>query len=103
MTVTADTLIAPHGGKLTELLVPESEKAALKAEALEIPSITLTGRQICDIELLLNGGFSPLEGFMTREDYDRVVSDMRLASGIIWPMPITLDVDEKTEIGRAHV
>ncbi len=96
MTVTADTLIAPHGGKLTELLVPESEKAALKAEALEIPSITLTGRQICDIELLLNGGFSPLEGFMTREDYDRVVSDMRLASGIIWPMPITLDVDEKT-------
>src|SRR5690606_30529359 len=96
MTVSADTLIAPHGGKLTDLLVAESEQASLKAEALEIPSITLTPRQLCDIELLLNGGFSPLEGFMNRADYDRVVSEMRLANGTLWPMPITLDVDPKT-------
>ena len=52
-------------------------------------------RQLCDIEMLLNGAFSPLEGFLGEADYRRVLSDMRLTSGVLWPMPITLDVTEK--------
>ncbi len=87
------TLIEPHGGLLKELLVEDPER--LEEEALTLPSLQLTPRQLCDIELLLNGGFSPLEGFMNREDYDRVVEEMRLADGTLWPMPITLDVSEE--------
>jgi sulfate adenylyltransferase len=89
------TLIEPHGGTLCELIVPEAEREALKEKALTLPSITLTPRQLCDIELLLNGGFSPLRGFLNRADYDRVVEEMRLQNGILWPMPITLDVSEE--------
>ncbi|RME56887.1 MAG: sulfate adenylyltransferase, partial [Deltaproteobacteria bacterium] len=85
-------LIQPHGGELKELCVRGPELEALKKEALELPSITLTERQLCDIELLLNGGFSPLTGFMNRETYERVVSEMRLPDGTLWPMPITLDL-----------
>ena len=58
------------------------------------PSWDLTARQLCDLELLMSGGFSPLRGFMNRADYEGVCKDMRLASGILWPMPITLDVSE---------
>jgi len=61
----------------------------------DIPSLTLTQRQLCDLELLMNGGFSPLDTFMNRQDYERVVNEMRLAEGTIWPMPIVLDVKEK--------
>ena len=52
-------------------------------------------RQLCDLELLLSGGFSPLRGFMNKADYEGVCSNMRLASGVLWPMPITLDVTEE--------
>lgn len=86
------SIIEPHGGVLCDLIVSEEESARLKEVALHIPSISLTPRQLCDIELLLNGGFSPLRGFMNKADYDGVVSDMRLADGTLWPMPITLDV-----------
>lgn len=61
----------------------------------EIPSLTLTQRQLCDLELLMNGGFSPLKTFMGQQDYERVVEEMRLADGTLWPMPIILDVKEK--------
>jgi sulfate adenylyltransferase len=91
-----DTLIEPHGGKLCDLIRTGAEAERLKAEARDLPSITLSPRQICDAELLLNGGFSPLEGFLGREDYDRVVDEMRLTSGVLWPIPVTLDVDEET-------
>ena len=57
-----------------------------------LPSLILTQRQLCDIEMLLNGGFSPLTGFMTEEEYNGVVENMRLPSGLVWPMPINLDV-----------
>src|SRR5690242_5677715 len=71
------------------------ERAAeLKAHSREWPSWDLTARQVCDLELLLSGGFSPLRGFMTRADYDGVCHKMRLKDGTIWPMPITLDVTE---------
>ena len=55
----------------------------------------LTERQFCDLELLLNGAFSPLNGFMDKENYESVINDMRLQSGDLWPIPITLDVDTK--------
>lgn len=58
-------------------------------------SITLTKRQQCDLELILNGGFAPLSGFMSKDDYDHVIEEMRLADGTVWPMPITLDVSDK--------
>lgn len=58
-----------------------------------LPSLTLTQRQVCDLELILNGGFHPLTGFMCQADYDSVLESMRLADGSLWPMPITLDVD----------
>ena len=67
----------------------------LKAQSREWPSWDLTARQICDLELLLNGGFSPLRGFMSRQDYEGVCCNMRLESGMLWPMPITLDVSEE--------
>ncbi|MDS4042286.1 MAG: bifunctional sulfate adenylyltransferase/adenylylsulfate kinase [Candidatus Competibacter sp.] len=88
-------LIEPHGGVLKELYVSAEETDRNKARAREYPSWDLTPRQICDLELLLNGGFSPLDGFLNRADYDRVVEEMRLSDGMLWPMPVTLDVSEE--------
>ncbi|MFN3275993.1 MAG: bifunctional sulfate adenylyltransferase/adenylylsulfate kinase [Paracoccus sp. (in: a-proteobacteria)] len=80
---------------IPELYVTPEAALALKDEAGRMPSWDLTARQICDLELLMNGGFNPLRGFLTKADYDGVVNDMRLTSGALWPMPITLDVSEK--------
>jgi sulfate adenylyltransferase len=87
-------LIPPHGGQLVDLIGTPEHSAELKAHSREWPSWDLTARQICDLELLLSGGFSPLRGFMTRADYEGVCHNMRLKSGVLWPMPITLDVTE---------
>jgi sulfate adenylyltransferase len=87
-------LLSPHGGTLVELLVDAQKAAELKIESKEWASWDLTPRQMCDLELLLNGGFSPLRGFMCRADYESVCSSMQLADGTIWPIPIILDVDE---------
>jgi sulfate adenylyltransferase len=87
-------LIPAHGGELVQLIAPTERSAELKAHSREWPSWDLTGRQLCDVELLLSGGFSPQRGFMGRADYDGVCHNMRLSSGVIWPMPITLDVTE---------
>jgi len=89
-----DALVAPHGGVLREAYLPAAEAEALKLQSASLPQWTLNQRQLCDLELLLNGGFSPLRGFLGRADYDRVVTEMRLADGTLWPMPIVLDVDE---------
>jgi sulfate adenylyltransferase len=85
-------LIPPYGGVLCDLLVPAAECPAARERAARLPALTLDDRQVCDLELLLNGGFSPLRGFMGREAYERVVREMRLPSGEIWPIPITLAV-----------
>ena len=94
MSASTSHLITPHGGKLVNLFVSPEKASELKAHSREWPSWDLTARQICDLELLMNGGFSPLTGFMTKADYDGVCKDMRLASGVLWPIPITLDVTE---------
>jgi len=87
-------LIAPHGGTLRECLLPSGHTPSLRHEATRMPCWNLTPRQLCDLELLLNGGFSPLAGFMTQQDYEPVVHQMRLSSGLLWPIPIVLDVTE---------
>ena len=88
-------LIEPHGGALTNLVVEPERQSELKAASTDWPSWDLTPRQLCDLELVLNGGFSPLTGFLGRADYESVCSDMRLKSGLLWPMPINLDVTEQ--------
>jgi sulfate adenylyltransferase len=87
-------MMPPNLVPVPELFVSYESAAKLRLEAGDLPSWDLTQRQLCDLELLMNGGFHPLTGFMGREDYDSVVREMRLADGRLWPMPITLDVSE---------
>ncbi len=94
MTAQASHLIPPHGGELINLIVDRDRAAELKGHSKEWVSWDLTARQICDLELLMNGGFSPLRGFLNKADYESVCSKMKLSSGVLWPMPITLDVTE---------
>jgi sulfate adenylyltransferase len=89
-----DHLIAPHGGKLVNLIVDEARAAELKEASRDWPSWDLTPRQLCDLELLMNGGFSPLTGFLKQHDYERVVREARLDDGTLWPIPITLDLPD---------
>jgi sulfate adenylyltransferase len=85
----------PNLVPIPELFVSYESAQKLKAEAASLPSWDLTPRQICDLELLMNGGFHPLKGFQTEADYNRVVEEMRTADGTLWPIPITLDVSQK--------
>ena len=95
----SQNLIAPHGGKLVDLIADPERGAELRALSRDWTSIDLTPRQVCDLELLMTGGFSPLRGFLTRADYDSVVSGMRLTDGTVWPMPIVFDVSEDVAKG----
>ena len=74
------------------LLVSETEAEALKHQSLDMPSLTLSRRQLCDLELMMNGGFTPLDGFMDQEAYEHVLETLRLPGGELWPIPVTLDV-----------
>jgi sulfate adenylyltransferase len=94
-----ESLPLPHGGTLIDRMVDERRSAELRAASYKWPSWDLTSRQLCDLELLLNGAFSPLGGFMTRRDYDAVCLEWRLASGLVWPVPVTLDVPVETADG----
>ena len=89
----------PHGGELKNRYLDADEALAQKQAARDYPSWDLTERQLCDIELILNGAFSPLEGFLNRDDYEAVLDGMRLASGVLWPIPVTLDVSEAFAAG----
>ncbi len=88
-------LIRPYGGYLVNLLVTGDERRALLEEAAHLPSIQISSRALCDLELLATGAFSPLDRFMGHADYQRVLHDMRLADGTLFPLPITLPVDGK--------
>ena len=87
-----------------ELYAASADVPALKTKAAQCISWDLTTRQICDLELLLNGGFYPLKGFLGKADYESVVQNMHLENGALWPMPITLDVNAdfaaRVEIGQ---
>lgn len=86
--------VESHGGSLVNLMVDEERAVVLKEIALNLPDITLSDRQLCDLELLATGAFSPLDGFMTRSDYESVLDRMRLQSGLLWPIPVCLSVSD---------
>ncbi len=93
--MTKAKLIPPYGGKLVNLVVEGKEREELLARAGKLPSIKITMRNMCDLELIATGGFSPLTTFMGKADYDRVLKEMRLADGTLFPLPITLTADPK--------
>ncbi len=89
-------LISPYGGKLANPMLSSEEARELQSQLQEDVSWDLTAQQICDLELIMVGGFSPLDRFMNRADYESVCQSMRLADGTLWPMPITLAIDQQT-------
>ena len=97
MSEPDEFLIPPYGGRLVNLSVPDEEREELHARAAVMPCIQLTLRNVCDLEMLAAGAFSPLDRFMGRADYHRVLEEMRLASGALFPLPVTLPV--KRDVG----
>lgn len=95
-------MIEPHGGKLINRIVSEEERNTLKEKVFIFKSIRLNKRQISDLEMIGIGAFSPLEGFMGKEDYENVLHNMRLSNGLVWTIPITLAVD-KNEAKRFEI
>jgi sulfate adenylyltransferase len=91
-TSAATTLIPPYGGRLVDLLVPEDELAEARDYASTLPSLQMSPRVVCDLELLASGGFSPLDRFMGEADFRGVLHEMRLADGTLFPIPVTLPV-----------
>ena len=98
MKTKAVNLITPYGGRLVNLLEPPEQLENLKALGASLPSIQISERSVCDLELLATGAFSPLEVFMGQQDFQRVLDEMRLASGSIFPIPITLPVSPSRDI-----
>ena len=96
------TLVPPYGGELVNLIISEKEKNEIKSYAGRLPSIQLTDREVYDLELLATGAFSPLSRFMGQADYQGVLEGMRLASGHIFPIPITLSVESAEGIELAQ-
>lgn len=91
---TEQKQIAPYGGELHDLVLSSEAAEALKVAAADYPTITLSQRQLCDLELLMNGAYSPLRGFMLEAEYTSVLESMHLPDGLLWPMPVTFDVSQ---------
>ena len=91
----SNSIITPHGEKLCNLMQDEKYLNKFNKDILQLKSWTLSDRQLCDIEMILNGGFSPLDGFMNRKDYNSVCEKMRLENNLLWPIPITLDINDE--------
>ena len=79
-------LVAPFGGSLVDLCVPKAERPEIRAKAASLPSVALHDRAICDLELLATGAFSPRDRFLGRADHERVLAEMRLRDGTLWPI-----------------
>ncbi|MFZ2488815.1 MAG: bifunctional sulfate adenylyltransferase/adenylylsulfate kinase [Anaerolineae bacterium] len=92
------TLIAPYGGALVDLVTSQGGREALKAYASQLPSIQVSDRVVCDLEMLAVGAFSPLDRFMGQADYQRVLDEMRLKNGALFPIPVTLPVNAGPDI-----
>ena len=90
-----DVLVSPYGGKLINLVTQGDEREAIREEANHFPSIQISDRSLHDLELLAVGGYSPLKSFMGKADYQRVLTEMRLADGTLFPMPITLTINKE--------
>jgi sulfate adenylyltransferase len=89
-------LIPPYGGKLVDLVVRGEEREELLERSSRLPSVRISQRALCDLELLATGAYSPLDRFMGKADYERVLTEMRLMDGILFPIPVTLPVDEES-------
>lgn len=87
-------LITPYGGELVDLLITGEERQELLERSRRLPTIQISARSLCDLELLATGAFSPLDSFMCQADYERVLTEMRLNNGVLFPIPVTLPVDE---------
>jgi sulfate adenylyltransferase len=88
--VSTKTLVAAYGGRLVGLIASPEEAPALERRAQHLRSLQLSARSLCDLELPATGGFSPLDRFMGERDYRRVLAEMRLAGGLVFPVPVTL-------------
>ncbi len=93
----ANHLIQPHGGTLVNRIVDPNQAAQLSKQASDLPAITLSAKQACDLEMIAIGAFSPLTGFVKQADFKRICTEMRLSDGTVWPIPITLAVDDATK------
>src|SRR5687768_14809749 len=91
-------LTPPCGGELRNLVVEPEMVDELKLYAETLPSIALSDRALCDLELLATGAFSPLDRFMGRADYEKILGEMRLANGHIFPIPVTLPVSREVRL-----
>jgi sulfate adenylyltransferase len=96
-------LNSPYGGSIVNLIVSDERAAEMKATAKDFTSLTLDERALCDLELLAVGGFSPLTGFLGKADYEGVLTDMRLANGTLWPLPVTLPVTPGEGVAEGKV
>jgi sulfate adenylyltransferase len=88
------TQIAPHGGILVDLLAIGDEAGSLRAEAVNLPKLVVSERELSDLEMLAVGALSPLEGFQGEADYHSILETMHLQNGLAWAIPVTLSVDE---------
>jgi sulfate adenylyltransferase len=95
MMLAESSTIAPHGGYLVDRRAPQEDRGELVREALGLPRVPLDARTLSDLQMIASGVFSPLEGFMLRDDYESVVENLRLANGLAWSMPVTLAVREE--------
>ena len=102
MPTSVSPLITPYGGSLVDLMVPAEGYAEIKARASQLPSIQLSERSMCDLELLATGAFSPLDRFMGQTNYQRVLEEMRLGTGQLFPLPITLPVEASPVLHLDH-
>lgn len=97
IAITESELIRPYGGELVDLMVPDEEREELAAYAGHLPTIQISERASCDLQLLACGAFSPLDRFVGRQDYQRVLEEMRLSGGQVFPIPVSLPVSSEAE------
>ncbi len=95
--MTTEELVSPHGGALVDRIATSSEAAQLRQRVSSLVGITMDGRELADLELIATGAASPLTGFLGSADYRSVLERLRLADGAVWPLPLTLAVDEETK------